>query len=187
MSSKSKFTLFISVAVVLIGIYFVFNALKDDAQEIEEVLDSVVLHGNIIHIEHLNKKNAIAFYVSEPDNSLFGHALVKKNIFGWKFVGSSSTDYTGYPPDIKLGWSFSNLEHEKGVDYTDLIYGKVIDDDIKKVKVITEDGKEYLAETVTYGGNESFWYLLSDNKDLSTATITGITETGEVIFEYPEK
>jgi len=186
---KSRISLWIAIIVVLVGIFFVVtNVLKDDEIEIEKALDSIdIQNGHVVHIEFLNKKNAIAFYVSGPDNSNFGHALVKKKLFGWKFMGGSSTDYVGYPSDMKLGWSFHNLEHEKGVDYTDLLYGKVIDDDIKEVNVMTKEGKESLAEVINVSGDESFWYALSENKDLNTATTQGLSDTGEIIFEYPEE
>lgn len=189
MFNKSRISLLIAIIVLLVGIFFVVtNVLKDDEIEIEKALDSIdIQNGHVVHIEFLNKKNAIAFYVSGPDNSDFGHALVKKKIFGWKFMGGSSTDYVGYPSDMKLGWSFHNLEHEKGIDYTDLLYGKVIDGEIKEVKAITTEGQEYLAEVIDEGGGEGFWYSLSKNKDLNTATTQGLSDTGEIIFEYPEK
>lgn len=181
----SKRNLLISFVVILVGIYLVINVLRDDALAIEKALEAGVPNGDIIHIEHLNKNNALAFYKSEMNGAHFGHALVKKNIFGWKFMGAGSSDYGAYPSEMKLGWSWQNLEHEKGINYTDLAQGKVLDDDIKEVKLMTEDGKEYSAEIIHYGG-EDFWYLFSENKDLVTATTIGLSETGEVIFEYPE-
>ena len=186
---KSRISLWIAIIVLLVGIYFVVtNVLKDDEIEVEKALDSIdIQNGHVVHIEFLNKKNAIAFYVSGPDNSNFGHALVQKKLFGWKFMGGSSTDYIGYPSEMKLGWSFSNLEHEKGVGYTDLLYGKVVDDDIKEVKIITTEGQESLAEVINVSGDEGFWYALSESKNLNTATIQGLSDTGEIIFEYPEK
>src|SRR5699024_6324361 len=120
-------------------------------------------------------------------HSKFGHALVKKNIFGWKFMGGSSSDYVGDRSGVKLGWSFHNLEHEKGIDYTDLIYGKVIDDDIEEIKVTTTEGQVYSAALIEKSSGESFWYSLSENKDLNTATAQVLSDNGEIIYEYPEE
>lgn len=186
MSKKSFTILFALLVIVLLGTYYVIYAFKDDALEIEKELDSFGLQNeNVIHIEYLGKNKAIAFFTSAFDPPRFGHALVKKGIWGWKLLGSSSSEGE-YPPEMKLGWSFQNFENEKGINFTDLIYGKIIDNHIKEIKVMTLDNEEYSAEII-HNGSESFWYLLSEHKDLDTATIIGLSETDEVIFEYPER
>ena len=107
MSKRLKIIL--SVTAILLGIYFINLALKDDVQEIKRVVYSLNQPmTNIAHIEFLDNNQAIAFYEwGDHQNLHFGSALFKKNLFRWKFVnGSTGALSHGY----KLDWGFSNLE-----------------------------------------------------------------------------
>lgn len=63
---------------------------------------------NIAHIEFLDDNQAIAFYEwHNKGKKYFGGVFFKKNLLGWKLVGSSSGELSH---ENKLDWGFSNLE-----------------------------------------------------------------------------
>lgn len=165
--------------VILLGVYFLNIAFKDDMQQITKAMDS--LHYSpidIAHIEFLDNNQAIAFYEwGNQENLSFGSALFKKNLLGWKLVSSVSSDLShGY----KLDWSFSNLAFHFS-DYTDLIRGKILDPQIEEVNIKTTGGNEFTANIIEYNNDEKFWFLVTNGEDLLGATITGLSSDGQII------
>ncbi len=115
--------------------YFLSIIFKDDAAEIDKVVNSFNHStANIVHIEFLDNNKAIAFYES-LDDMYFGSAILKKGLFGWKSLSSSAGLI--YDED-KLNWSFSNLVYLNFSNYTDLIRGKILDSEIAEVRIMTK-------------------------------------------------
>lgn len=176
MSKKLKILLTITV---ILGIYFINLALKDDVQEIKRSMYSLNQPmTNIAHIEFLDNNQAIVFYEWGNHHNLnFGSALFKKNLFGWKYVsGSSGTLSHGY----KLDWGFSNLTFHFA-NYTDLIRGKILDPNIEEVSIKTKDGTEFKANIIKYNNYNKFWFLVTNGEDLVGSTITGLSSDGKTI------
>ncbi|WP_158738008.1 hypothetical protein [Alteribacillus sp. YIM 98480] len=163
------------------GFYFINVALKDDVQEIEKVVNSLNQPlTNLAHIELLDNNKAIAFYEwGHTNQQYFGSALLKKNLFGWKFVSGSSGQLTY---ENKLDWGFSNIAPYFS-DYTDLLKGKILNPSIEKVRVETKSGNEYTANIVEYYNGEKFWFFITDGEELLDSTITGLSSDGEIIEE----
>ena len=102
MCMSKKIKIILCTVAILLGIYFLNIALKDDIQQITKTMDS--LHYSpidIAHIEFLDNNQAIAFYERDNQENLgFGSALFKKNLLGWKLVSSISGDLShGYKLD----------------------------------------------------------------------------------------
>lgn len=177
MSKKVKISLL--VTAIVLGVYFLNFALKDDVQEIEKrlhALDHPLT--NIAHIELLTNNQAIAFYErGNEENLYFGSALFTKNLLGWKLVNSSTALLSR---EYKLDWSFSDLASHFS-DYTDLISGKILDAQIEEVTVQTKSGTEFTANLIKYNDDEKFWFLVTNGEDLLGATITGLSSDGEII------
>lgn len=177
MSKKLKITLYITV--ILLVVYSISFALKDDVQRITEDVYSLNHHKiTIAHIQLLDNNQAIVFYEwGNAHNLYFGSALYRKNLLGWRFVsGSSGSLAHGY----KLDWGFSNLiPHFSG--YTDLIRGKVLDPEIEEVRIKTHEGNEYKANLIEYNNGEKFWFLITSGEDLVGSTIRGLSSDGKVI------
>lgn len=177
MSKILKIILFITA--ILLVIYFINLALKDDVQEIKKTMYSLNQPmTNIAHIEFLANNQAIAFYEwGNQENLHFGNALFKKNLLEWKLVSSSTGELSH---GNKLDWGFSNLEPYFS-DYTDLITGKILDLQIEEVNVKTKGGNEFKAKLIEYNNDEKFWFLITNGEDLIGSTITGLSSDGEVI------
>ncbi|ATP40812.1 hypothetical protein CSE16_12580 [Solibacillus sp. R5-41] len=182
MSKKLKIIL--SITAILIGIYFMKLALKDDVQEIKKTMNSLNQPmTNIAHIEFLDNNQAIAFYEwGNQENLYFGSALFKKNLLGWKLVSSSTGELShGY----KLDWGFSNLEFHFS-DYTDLIRGKILDPQIEEVNVKTNGGNEFKAKLIEYNNDEKLWFLVTNGEELIGSTITGLSSDGKIIEQITQ-
>ncbi|MCM3711137.1 hypothetical protein [Sporosarcina luteola] len=174
-NSKNIFSIFF----ILVASYFITIALKDDVKEIEKAFSSMNQPlTTIAHIKVLDNNKAIVFYKTQFANiEYFGNARLKKNIFGWKLVSSSSGQS---PNDSKLGWHFSNLEFDFP-KYTDLLSGEILDSEITDVVIVTKNNKEYHAEIIEYNSGERFWYLVTDGEDLLGSTVSGLTSDGKVV------
>jgi len=184
MCMSKKIKIILCTVAILLGIYLLNIALKDDIQQITKAMDS--LHYSpidIAHIEFLDNNQAIAFYErGNQENLGFGSALFKKNLLGWKLVSSISGDLShGY----KLDWTFSNLEFHFS-DYTDLIRGKILDPQIVEVNIKTTSGNEFTANIIEYNNDEKFWFLVTNGEDLLGATITGLSSDGKVIEQLTQ-
>lgn len=177
MSNKLKIIL--SIAAIILAIYIINFALKDDVQEIKKAMYSLNKPmTNIAHIEFLDDNQAIAFYEwGNQENLHFGSALFKKNLLGWKLVRSSTGELShGH----KLDWGFSNLGSNFS-DYTDLIRGKLLDPQIEEVNVKTKGGNEFKAKLIEYNNDEKFWFLVTNGEDLIDSTISGLSSEGKII------
>jgi hypothetical protein len=163
------------ISMILMGAYFLNIYLKDDFQEIEKFVYTLNPPiSEIAHIEVIDNDEAIVFFESEDS---FGNVRLRKNIFGWK-LGSSSRGQI--PEDYKLDWAFSNITDDFS-KYTDLISGKILDPNIKKVDIVSENGKTYRAEIIEYSNGESLWFLMTKGEKLLGATITTLSSSGEII------
>ena len=181
---SKKLIIFLSITAVLIGIFFINLALKDDVQEIKNTMYSLNQPmTNTVHIEFLDNNQAIAFYEwGNQENLHFGSGLFKKTLLGWKLVSSSSSSLThGY----KLDWGFSNLEYHLS-DYTDLIRGKILDPQIVEVTVKTNGGNEFKAKLIEYNNDNKFWFLVTKGEDLIGSTITGLSSDGKIIEQISQ-
>lgn len=169
----------LSIAVILI----VSLGLKDDTQGIETaVLSLNQPMTNLVRIERLENKNAIAFYEwGAAPQEYFGIAMVKKNLFGWHFIGGSTSQT---PKGYKLGWSYSDLRGEFS-KYTEISYGKIFDSDVESVLVTTNKGKQYPAKILEYDSGERLWFLITDGLDLAGSTVIGRSANGEIIEQIP--
>jgi hypothetical protein len=80
----SFFKIILSISVILLGVYFINVALKDDAQEIEKVVNSLNQPmTKIAHIEFLDNNKAVAFYEwGHSEQIYFGEPTIKKGLFG---------------------------------------------------------------------------------------------------------
>ncbi|WP_078546782.1 hypothetical protein [Litchfieldia alkalitelluris] len=177
MSNKIKLGLVIG-AVLLVTL-FINIAYKDDAKEINKIVNSLNQPmTNIVHIEFLDNKKAIAFYEWGPtDQVYFGEATLKKGLFGWEFLSGATGQVS---MEHKLDWGFSNLAMDFS-NYTDLIRGKILDPEIVEVKILTKKDNEYNASIVEKHNNERFWFLITNGEDLLGSTITGLSSKGEII------
>ncbi len=170
----------LSIVAILLVIFFVNLVFKDDTREIEKIVHS--FHqplSNIVHIEFLDRNKAIAFYEwGHPNEVSFGEVIVKKGLFGWKFIGGGSSQISD---EYKLDWSFLNLELTSFSNYTDLISGKILDSAIQEVRIQTKTENEYDAKIIHYNNLERFWFLITDGEDLLGSTITGLSSDGKII------
>ncbi|MBU9723560.1 MULTISPECIES: hypothetical protein [Bacillaceae] len=136
---------------------------------------------NVVHIEYLDNRHAIAFYEWGAGTlRSFENVTYKKGVFGWKANGGTGGQIV---VDDKLGWSFSNLEHQNFSQYTDLISGVIMSPDIVEVRVTSINENVYTADIVEFNGGR-FWFLVTDGDDVSFATKTGLNEDGEVVEEH---
>ncbi|MFJ7408252.1 MULTISPECIES: hypothetical protein [unclassified Lysinibacillus] len=183
MSKKFKF--FLSITAILIGIYFINLALKDNVQEIKKTLYSLNQPMmNIAHIEFLDNNQAIAFYEwGNQENLNFGSALFKKKLLGWKLVSSSSAELLSH--GYKLDWGYLNLKFHFS-NYTDLIRGKILDPQIEEVNITTNNGNKYKAKLIEYNNVEKFWFLVTNGEDLIGSTITGLSSDGKIIEQITQ-
>ncbi|WP_456279122.1 hypothetical protein [Bacillus sp. AK128] len=181
---SKKLIIFLSIILILFGVYLINSALKDDVQEIQKVIYTLNQPmTNIAHIEFLDNNLAIGFYEWGNHETLhFGSALLKKNLFGWQLVSSSTSEISHAS---KLDWGFSNLEFHFS-DYTDLIRGKILDPQIKEVNVKTNVGTDFRAKIIEYNNNEKFWFLVTNGEDLVGSTITGLSSDGEIIEQITQ-
>lgn len=170
-----------SISLIVVVSYFVNMALKDDIKEIKKAVYSLNQPlTTIAHINILDNTKAIVFYEHFNANiEYFGNARLKKNIFGWKLVSSSSGQT---PENRKIGWHYSNLTFDFPI-YTDLLYGKIFDSEIKDVLIITKNNKEYHAKIIEYNNGKRFWHLITDGEELPGSTVTGVSVDGKIIEE----
>lgn len=171
--------LLFSITILLLLAYVVNDALKDNSQEVEKALHSLNQPiSKIIYTKQLDRSQAIVFYESSAGGiESFGNARFKKTLFGWRLVGAVSGQN---PEGYKLSWSFSNLTFDFS-GYTDLISGKIFDAGIKEVRIVTKNGVEYSAEIIEHNNNEKYWFLISEGEELLGATITALSQDGEII------
>ncbi|MNL00160.1 hypothetical protein D3C87_1205820 [compost metagenome] len=170
MSKNLKIIIFCSIAILLIASYFLSIGLKDNDKEIEKaVLSLNQPMTKIIHIEALENKKAIAFYEwgTAPDD-YFGIAILKKNLFGWHLNGGSTSVS---PKEHKIGWSFFDLKRDFS-NYTDILYGKILDAEIADVLVNANDGKQYSAKIIGDNNGDRYWFLITDGGTLMNSTVT---------------
>ncbi|WP_042161498.1 hypothetical protein [Paenibacillus gorillae] len=178
-----KIIIFYTIAILLIASYFLNIGLKDNDKEIEKAVLS--LHqpmAKIVHIEALENKKAIVFYEwgTAPDD-YFGIAIVKKNLFGWHFMnGSTSLS----PKKHKIGWTFFDLKRDFS-NYTDLLYGKILDAEIADVLVNANGGKQISAKIISDINNDRYWFLITDGVTLMSSTVTARSQTGKIIDQIP--
>ena len=183
-SMSKKIKIMLCTVIILLSIYFLNIALKDDMQQITKAMDSLHYYPiDIAHIEFLDNNQAIAFYEQgNQENLQFGSALFKKKLLGWKLITYSSGDLShGY----KLDWSFSNLAFHFS-DYTDLIRGKILDPQIEEVNIKTTSGNEYKANLIEYNNDEKFWFLVTNGEDLLGATIPELSSDAKVIEQLTQ-
>lgn len=176
---RKSFKIIFFIFLVIVISYFLSIALKEDVKEIERAVSSMNQSlTTIVHIEVLDSNKAIVFYKHQSANiEYFGNARLKKDIFGWKLVNSSSSQS---PDDYKLGWHFSNLQYDFP-KYTDLLSGEIFDSEIKDVVILTKNNKEYHANIIEYNNGERFWFLVTDGEELPGSTVSGLTSNGKVI------
>jgi hypothetical protein len=180
LSKNLKTIVFCSIAILLIVSYFLGIGLKDNAKEIEKaVLSLNQPMTKIVHIEALENNKAIAFYEwgTTPEEDHFGIAILKKDLFGWHFKGGSTS---ASPKEYKIGWSFSDLKRDFS-NYTDILYGKILDAEIVDVLVNTTDGKQYPAKIIDDKNGERFWFLITDGVKLTGSTVTARSQNGKII------
>lgn len=183
MFKKRKIIIFIIISVLLVMAYFSGIALKDDIQEVEKVFLSTVNEPltRIAHIEVLDETTALVFYEWGPvESEYFGTGVLKKNIFGWKLLRSSSSQT---PDEYKMGWNLLNLSVQN-LGYTDLLFGKVFDSEITDVKIVTKNG-EYEADINEYNNGKRFWYFITNGIKLESSTVKGISHDGKIIQQIP--
>ncbi|GIP29119.1 hypothetical protein J23TS9_42490 [Paenibacillus sp. J23TS9] len=179
MSKNLKRIAFCSIAILLIVLYFWGIGLKDNAKEIEKaVLSLNQPMTKIVHIEALENKKAIAFYEwgTAPED-YFGIAILMKDLFGWHFKSGSTS---ASPKEYKIGWSFSDLKRDFS-NYTDILYGKILDAEIVDVLIKTNDGKQYSAKIIDDKNGERFWFLITEGVKLTGSTITACSQNGKTI------
>lgn len=181
MSKRFKLISLVIIGFALVlGVYFITIASKDDVTEIKKIVHAFNQPmTEIAHIEFLDNNQAIAFYEWGPkDEVYFGALALKKGLFGWESLGGGTGQISS---DYKLNWGFSNLEMMGLPDYTDLIRGKILAPEIVEVKIMTKKEKEYEANIIEYNTNDRFWFLITDGEDTLGSTITGLSEDGEII------
>lgn len=169
-----------TIGLIVIGIYLLNVAPKDDIEEIQKAVMALEQPElKVAHIELLEKNKAITFYEwGHGEDSSFGNVILEKNFFGWEIVRGGSLYLL---EDSKLNWGHLELRDYLS-SYTDLLRGKITDPEIEKVQVITKDGKEYQAKVIKYHNDDRFWFLIA-NGELLGATVTGLSFEGDVIEE----
>jgi hypothetical protein len=167
-----------TIGLIVIGIYLLNVASKDDTEEIQKAVIALE-HPEleVAHIELLEKNKAVAFYDwGHGEDSSFGNIILEKNFLGWEIVRGGSLYLL---EDSKLNWGHLELRDYLS-SYTDLLRGKITDPEIEKVQVITKDGKEYQVKVIKYNNEDKFWFLIADG-ELLDATVTGLSFDGNVI------
>jgi len=183
LSKNLKTIAFCFIAFLLIVSYFFGIGLKDNDKEIEKAVLSLNQPiTKIVHIEALENKKAIAFYEwgTAPED-YFGIAILKKDLFGWHFKGGSTSASS---KEYKIGWSFSDLKRDFS-NYTDILYGKILNAEIVDVIVNTNDGKQYSSKIIDDKNDERFWFLITDGVNLIGSTVTARSQSGKIIEQIP--
>jgi len=169
-----------TIGLLVIGIYLLNVASKDDIEEIQKAVTAFEQPElKVAHIELLEKNSAIAFYEwGHGEDSSFGNVILEKNFLEWEIVRGGSLYLL---EDSMLNWGYLELR-DYSSNYTDLLRGKITDSEIEKVQVITNEGKEYQAKVIKYNNDDRFWFLIADGEFLG-ATVTGLSFEGNVIEE----
>ncbi|UCZ53544.1 hypothetical protein LGQ02_01735 [Bacillus shivajii] len=183
MTLKLKLIIFLSLSILVVT-GLIFNVgFSDDVHDIKEV---VIASQNdpsteVIHIEFLNDRKAIAFYErATHEYKYFGNVALQQKLFNWQSAGGSASYIS---KDYPLNWTFSNLEKQGFNDYTDLLSGKITDPKIDVVQIKTKNDNEYEAQVIEYRPGEKFWFFVSDGENLIGSTVTGLSKAGEIIDE----
>jgi hypothetical protein len=124
---------------------------KDDVQEVKEILNSyeytdpIKPINTIVHVELLKSNEAIAIYETTDDDIVFGNALLKKTLFGWRVMLTvnmvnrnqfrlqtkkiiwEATPFRLFSPEL-----LSSRNKNKSI-----VNGKILDPDIKEHELCT--------------------------------------------------
>lgn len=181
MLSKTKMIVLLSLSVLIVTAYVIYDVSKDDTQEIRQIVFSLNQPAaEVVHIEFLDHHQAVAFYEwGHMNHKYFGHVVLKKKLFGWETAGGSTGQI---PEEHDLHWGYSFLANDLK-NYTDLLRGKIIDPDIDEVLVVTNNGREVPAQMIEYNLNEKFWFLVTKGEKLTGSKITGYSKDGDILAQ----
>ncbi|SFD54907.1 hypothetical protein SAMN05216378_0407 [Paenibacillus catalpae] len=181
MSKKSKMTVLFAIAVIFICSCIVIRRSGEKGME----RAALSLHQpmtTIAQVEKLDKNDAIVFYEwINTGEEYFGMARVKKNLFGWHFVGGSTSAESKYH---KFGWSYSDLEGAT-LNYKGIYYGKIFDPEIERMTLKSRAGSEYSCQIIQYRAGERFWFILTDKVEQSDSVVIARSQDGEILGQYP--
>jgi hypothetical protein len=134
----------------------------------------------------LKSNEAIAIYETTDDDIVFGNALLKKTLFGWRvdFTVPMVNRNQFRLQTKKIIWgSYTLWLQSKRNQNTSIVNGKIFDPDIKEVWISTTDDKKYKATIIEGKRGEQLWFLIMESNAIHDATILGLSEDGELVYK----
>jgi hypothetical protein len=175
---KRLVTAIIICFIVLLGYaVFFFTTLKDDEEQIRDEVRSVYGEINIVEIK-MSDEGSSAIVIFERGFDHLGAMTLSKSWFEWEMQASSSERL---PSPMSDGVFYREYD-----EYT-VLAGKV-GWNTSDIKVYIGEEREEHSATITELINlsGSFWYLITENDDLSDAVVKVYDEEGNVIAEMDE-
>lgn len=167
---------FCIVSVLLVGCS---NNNKNEqsiqAKLIESISKTNIRHEKIYHFE-IVKDGVVVFY--KYQNNL-NAGFIRNTSDGWKWVfggGSASIE-----PEDGLSWCATNDE-DTPLYYS---YGIIRNPDIEQVRTKSNNNNEKHAKITTTDEGVKIWFTFYENPIDSPFDITGLSRTGEILYQYP--
>jgi len=150
------------------------NSLEDAVEKAKPLIPKGY---SLVHIEQVSDNSGIVFYTD--DNELSTGIFVKKS-FGWEWIGTGIGKLVTWPEGLK--WRYADLVDKSNNSYS-LYYGKVVNDNIKKITVTTTNGKTVEGEIVDTEQLRLWYAFVSEPQVPSVnADIIGYAGDGKVIY-----
>ncbi|MCR6109104.1 hypothetical protein HXA35_01950 [Bacillus sp. A301a_S52] len=178
MIKKRGIILIICFAVLLSFFYVVIvDHGNQDSEEIEEVLKDFNPFLFDINIEQVSSRYAIASYNwGYPHDTKFGLVELKKNLFGWEIVKATSDRmaFDDWPLEASIMAVYNELSESV------VLRGRVVVSDIEEIQIQTKDGTRYDGSDIKITDNYMWYFITKEDVDLTGATITVLSEGGEI-------
>ncbi|MCR6098137.1 hypothetical protein HXA31_18015 [Salipaludibacillus agaradhaerens] len=155
---------------------FFFVTLKDDEKQIRDEVGHVYGDTNIVEIKMLDGESS-AIVIFEWNRGNLGAMTLSKSLFQWQMAEAASERLASPMRDGVFYREFN--------DYTVFI-GKV-QGETSDINVYFEEvSEEFSATIVEDNRGRRFWYLITENDDLSNAVVKAYDEEGNVIAQMDE-
>jgi hypothetical protein len=167
------------IVLLLVGGYVLTSIAKDEAQKIEEEVNSVHTDSvTLFHIEKMDQNQVLVFYewggLWERGGKV-AVAQLKKNLLGWTFESSLS---------------ISGREERRSLDFNEhavMIGHAFYSKDLHEIKIETAGGEIHTATIIENEASRGrYWFYIASKEEFDeifNASIYAVTEDGEVIEE----
>ncbi|TPE68357.1 hypothetical protein [Halalkalibacterium halodurans] len=178
MSNKWKVILGL-IVLLSVGGYVMTNITTDEAQKIEEEVNSVHTDSvTLIHIEKIDQNHVLVFYEwggAWERGGKLAVAELKKNLLGWTF--ESSLSIGGREERRSLVFN----------EYAVIVGLALYSIDFHEIKIETADGEIHTARIIENEDSRGrYWFYIAseeESEEIFNAAVYMVTEDGEVIEE----